>query len=260
MKGGLILTSVLLVSAGIWLDGREVMDQLPLFIAFQFASLAGVVLAIVWMWPKLDHVLLRVVLVIAAFIIWRMAYFPIMVWAGWVATLGDWLTLQFAVIPSIIYPTFLIMMAVLNGLAIIIGGMAVHRKKWVALPFLGLAFIIASMVSLTSSEDFTWYPDDAYVIDQSLPVAKMPEKNSYFSAMEEQDYNFSTQILVFASGAMYAAIPSTPWSIIVKGTLEQAFRDQPQASSAERTREHYLAFRVAQSKIRTPSLAHSVAQ
>ena len=243
----MILASVVLAGIGVWLDSLKVIEQSSLFIAFHFASLVGVVLAVVWMWSKLQSTLLRIVLAAAALIIWRVAYFPIMVWAGWVATLGDWLTLQVNAIPSIIYPTFLVMMALLHGMAIVAGGMAVYRKNIILLPFLGLAFVIASLVSFTSDEDLTWYPDGSYSINQTLPKPKQPVANVYFSAMETQHYNIAEQVLVFASGVMYSAIPRTPWSVVVKGTLEQAFRDQPKASSAERAREHYLAFRMAQS-------------
>ncbi len=242
--------SILLIGLGVWLDNQMVMEQHWLFLAFQLASVTGVVFGIAWMWSNLNNVFMRTLMILCALLVWRMSYFPIMVWAGWVATLGDWLMLQVNFLPAIVYPTFLLMIALMHGLAIIAGGTAVLRKNFVALPLLGAAFIIASMVSMTAKEDFSLSPDNSYTIEQNLPTVQLPRENSYLLAMETEDFNLAEQVLVFASGAMYAAIPSTPWSVAVKGTLEQAFRDKPKASSAQRVREHYLAFRSAQPRIR----------
>ncbi|NOY61774.1 MAG: hypothetical protein GXP10_01250 [Gammaproteobacteria bacterium] len=244
-KGVALVAVLLLLAFGLWLDGRTTLEQWPLFMAFQSASLAGAALAVAWLWPRLPGVARRTILIVAALIIWRVSYFPIMVWAGWVTTLADWLVVQTGLLPSTIYPLFLLTVALMNSAAIITGALAVEHKSRVVLPLLSLAFIVAAMVSFTSKDDLTLLPDNNIAIHQSPPLAKPPVENSYFAVLDRADYNAAEWVLIFASASMYSAIPPTPWSTIVKGVLEEEFRAEPKASSAERVREHYLAFRSA---------------
>ena len=241
-----IFSSVLLIGWGMWLDQQAVLEQLPLFTAFHAASLIGVVLAVVYLWPRLPGWGRKTMLVVAALIIWRVSYFPIMVWAGWVATLGEWLLIQTNWFPTVIYPTFLFVMALMNALAIILGGLAVHHRRVVALPVLSVAFVIAAMVSFTDRSDLTVLPDHNYAIEESLPQYHASEGNPYYPAVALPGYNLPERVLIFASGFMFSAIPSTPWSTTVKAILEHEFRNLPKASSDRRVVEHYLAFRSAQ--------------
>ncbi len=237
--------AVILAGLGLWLDARPVLEQAALFAAFQFASLSGVGLAVLFLWRRVDRPGLRLLLILGAAVVWRVAYFPVMVFAGWVATLGEWLLLAVG-LPAVIYPTFLLAMAAMHWAAVFAGGiMVLQRKLWWA-PGLVTAFVIAVMVSVTGEEDLALLPDRSLDIEQPVPVVPLPQGNPYFVALERPDYNWPERVLVFASGAMYDLIPSSPWAMAVKAVLEQAFREQPRASSAERVREHYLAFRAAQ--------------
>ncbi len=243
------LISLVLAAAGVWLDGRPVLEQGALFAAFQLASLAGVVWAVAALYPHVSGTALRLLLILGAAVVWRVSYFPIMVFAGWVATLGEWAALA-AGLPVVIYPTFLLAMAAMHSAAVLAGGWMVLRRRWRWAPVLIPALAIAVMVSFTAREDLTWLPDHSITIAQPVPALRPPLRNPYFEALASRDYNVAEQVLVFASGAMYALIPRTPWSTAVKSVLEHAFRAQPEASSAERVREHYLAFRAAQPLIR----------
>ncbi len=245
---GAVVAACALAGIGVWLDRTHDLDQWALFVAFHVASLLGVVLAIARLWPRYTQPYLRLIVVVCSIIVWRVSYFPIMVFAGWTATLGEWALLQVN-LPTIIYPTFLIFMALMHWVAITAGAYMIGGKKIYVAPALVSAFIIAVLVSFTSRDDLTLLPDHFFVLEQPLPRSKAPVDNPYLPVVSEPHYNVAERVLVFASGAMYALIPSTPWSTAVKGVLEHLFRDNPKASSAARVKEHYLAFRRAHDRI-----------
>lgn len=245
----LLIVTAVLAGIGLWLDAAETLEQAAIFAAFQAASLAGAVLAAVWLAARVNHWGLRLLIGLCAFVVWRMAYFPVMVFAGWIATLVDWAVLA-AGLPSIIYPSFLLAMGAMHWGAVMVGGVMVLQKKWLWAPFLVAAFVIAVMVSLTAAEDLTLLPDDSVAIAEPVPAVTAPCGNPYFEVLDRPDYGWPERVLIFASGVMYDLIPPTPWATAVKSVLEHAFRDQPKASSAERVREHYLAFRAAHGRIR----------
>ncbi len=248
MRFGFIfwVTMFFLLALGVWLDRQSFLAQMPLFIAFQVASLSGVVLAILYLWPKLGGTFRRILLVGMAFVVWRISYFPIMVFAGWITTLGDWLIIQTQWLPTMIYPSFLVVMALMNLGIIVVGALVVHRRRYAVLPVLGLAAIIAVMVSFTDRTDLQVLPDRSYALSEALPDFQPSLGNPYYEAVDEQQYNVAEYVLVFASALMFSAIPSTPWSTEVKSVLEHQFRRMPRASSERRVIEHYLAFRGAQ--------------
>lgn len=249
-KDALLITVVILAGAGLWLDTRTVLEQATIFVAFQAASLAGTLLAAVYLCYSVEGFGKRLLVLLCAAIVWRVSFFPIMVFAGWVATLGEWLLVNTGLVPVVIYPTFLIAMAAMHWGAVMLGGVMVLQKKSLWAPPLLMAFVVAVMVSMTAREDLTPLPDYSLAIGQSVPAVKAPQGNPYFEVLGRLDYGWPERVLIFASGAMYDMIPRTPWSTAVKSVLEHAFRDQPKASSAQRVREHYLAFRAAHPLIR----------
>lgn len=103
-----------LIVAGLWFGWVHTLDQPQLFAAFQLVPLIGIAVDVLaslgWGlgWGKLSPTR-KIVLILAALFVWRVSYFPIMVFAGWVATLGKKLTLALASIitlPIVIYPIF----------------------------------------------------------------------------------------------------------------------------------------------------------
>ncbi|HHM05598.1 MAG TPA: hypothetical protein ENJ19_07630 [Gammaproteobacteria bacterium] len=251
------LAALILGALGLGFDHLARLNQAPLFLAFQLASLTGTGFAVTSLWGKVQGPVLRAVVVVGAFIVWRVSYFPIMVFAGWVATLGEWVAVQLDVVPVVIYPTFFLAMALMNWAAVMAGGRLLYTKKLRWAPLAVSAFAIACLVSFTSSEDWTVLPDYNFAITQPAPAYFPPVGNPYYEAVGRPQYNLAEDVLLFASGAMYSFIPSGPWSSAVKGYLEQAFRDMPKASSARRVTEHYVAFRSAQSFINAPVLPQS---
>ncbi len=243
----LLLTTLFsLFALGVWLDRQLFLAQEPLFVAFHVASLSGVMLAIIYLWPKLDGVFRKLILIGIALIVWRISYFPIMVFSGWVVTLGDWLIMQIQWLPTVIYPSFLIAMALMNLGVIVVGVLVVHGRRYMALPVLGAAVIVAVMVSFTDRSDLKVLPDRSYTLSEALPDFQASLGNPYYEAVDKLQYNVAEYTLVFASAIMFSAIPATPWSTEVKSILEHQFRETPRASSERRVIEHYLAFRSAQ--------------
>lgn len=249
-KDALLITVIILAGAGLWLDARDVLEQATVFVAFQAASLTGTLLAVIYLWHHVEGLGKRLLILVCAAIVWRVSFFPVMVFAGWVATLGEWLLVKTGIAPVVIYPAFLIAMAAMHWGAVMLGGWMVLRRRALWAPALLAAFVIAVMVSVTAREDFTPLPDYSLTIGQPVPEVSPPAGNPYFAVLGRGDYGWPERVLIFASGAMYDLIPHTPWSTAVKGVLEHAFREQPRASSAERVREHYLAFRAAHARIR----------
>mgnify|MGYP007017149022 CR=1 FL=1 len=250
--------AVLLLGVGVWIDFQATIDQTVLFYAFQAASLLGTGLAVYALWPKISTPALRYLMLFCALLVWRIAYFPILVISGWVATLGEWLLIQSAVFPVVIYPSFLLTMAGLYGVSIYLGGLCCYRRKLIgALPIV-VGSSIAVLISFSTLEDASLLPDthqDLYrgipVESAVLPVEPLVKGNPYLSLTKTQvaQSSFPQHVLVYASGTLYGLIPNTPWSGTVKGILGQYFIDNPYASSSTRIQEHYLAFRAAQFQI-----------
>ncbi len=251
-KDALLIVTIALAGAGLWLDTREVLEQATVFVAFHVASLAGILLAAVYLCFNVEGFWRRLLIIACAFIVWRMSFFPVMVFAGWVATLGEWLLINTG-LPVVIYPTFLVAMAAMHWGAVMLGGVMVLRRKALWAPPLLAAFIIAVMVSMTAPEDLAPLPDYSLSLEDAVPPVIPPRGNPYFEVLGKAGYGWPERVLIFASGAMYDLIPGTPWSTAVKSVLEHAFRDLPKASSAQRVREHYLAFRAAHGRIRCGS-------
>lgn len=244
--------AVLLLSVGVCLDNLVVVDQVVLFYAFQAASLLGVGLAAYTLWPRIPTPTLRSVMLICALLVWRIAYFPILVMSGWVATLGEWLLIQSHVFPIFIYPTFLLTMAGLYWVSIYVGGLCCYRRKLIAAVPIVAASSIAILISFTTVDDASLLPDMNRSLSSGIPVESTLQGNPYlsFSNTEQQHSSFPQRVLVFASATLFGLIPNSPWSATVKGVLGQFFINNPLASSSTRIQEHYLAFRAAQFQIR----------
>ena len=247
-----ILGLTLSIVAGIWLDQMPVLDQTPLFIIFQVISLLGVIAMLLWWLNRINASIVMVILMaIAALIAWRVSYFPIMVFAGWIATLGE--QLQVLVFKNststIIYPVFLLAMYAMHSLTVWAAGAVItlRHKKFLVLTL--PAFAIAVMVSFSTASDFKILPDYQTNLDQPLPTIKTPKANPYLTALSDEAYTIPQRVFIFSAGSIYALIPHSPWSKAVKGTIEEAFRMQPHSTTTNRILEHYLAYHAAHNRI-----------
>jgi len=241
------LAVVFLIGLGIDLFAE--VNQTTLFICFYVTSLLGVLLAVLRFWPDVETPGLRILLVLGALIVWRVAYFPILVFAGWVATLNEWLLIELS-LPTIIYPVFLLAVTLMHWAAVYAGAMMISSRKYLWGAALVPAFIVATLVSFTNKVDLTPLPDYFVTIEEAVPAAQAATQNPYSAALaSDQEYNWAETTLLFASGSMYQFIPDTPWSASVKGVLESLFNSTPKASSTIRVKDHYLAYRRAHGQI-----------
>ncbi|MBW2240938.1 MAG: hypothetical protein JRH01_03045 [Deltaproteobacteria bacterium] len=159
-----ILLAAALVLAGNAIDSMRPLRQLPLWSGIQLASIGGVSLGLA-MFRQLS---LRsgslLALVLAGILAWRFAYFPIMVFSGHVASIGEWLLLAFD-LPVAIYPTFLLSIAGIHAAAAAAAGMLFWPPRPRIRLAVAAAFLVAASVSFNQLEDLTWFPD---------PVTRIP--------------------------------------------------------------------------------------
>ena len=254
LRAAFIVSVLGLIAGGLWLDHAPAINQTELFIAFHLASLSGIGLAVLSFWSRLQERWRRVVFIAVALVVWRITYFPLMVFAGWVATLGEWIQITTQILPHFIYPTFLLAMAIFHCLSAMAAGLLLQPagvarpKRWFMYPAFFSGFAIAALVSFTSDSDMRILPDEI-MRDAAIPQDAHPVANPYITALKQGGYTIPQQTLLIAAGSIYPAIPHTPWSLTVKGVLEAQFRHSPRASSSQRVEEHYLGFLSAHSRI-----------
>lgn len=259
-KATFFLGLAVAVMTGIWFDQVPVLNQPHLFATFQVISLAGIAWGILtsldWFAKRqgLASQAKKIVLLLAALVVWRISYFPIMVFAGWVATLGERLTFAMSGIislPIVIYPIFFITMLLMFASATFAMGAIVYmqHKKWmiITLP----AFVMATMVSFSKPSDIGWLPDTHVYVSEPLPVAMLPVENPYLPLLGKSEYPLQKKVLLFAAGSIYVFVPHSPWAGTVKGTLEDLFRNNPNGSTSIRIRDHYESYHVAHKFIRS---------
>ncbi len=239
------ITLCIALFAGRWLDQMKILNQTALFVVFQIVSLGGAATTLLWWLGQTQTPLQQGLVVVAALLAWRVSYFPIMVFAGWIATLVERLSLSFKTVPIAIYPIYLLFMALLNGVAVLAAG-AIATLEWnFLLPVTLPAFAIATMISFIAPIDFKLLPDTEVRFNEPLPPSALPKSNAYLSALKSGQYSLRSRLLLFAGGSVYQLIPHSPWSATVKGTLEELTRKQPSGSATLRVREHYFAYHCA---------------
>ena len=118
-KATFFLGLAVAVMTGVWFDQVPVLNQPHLFVTFQVISLTGITWGILisldWFAKRQGFAsqAKKIILLLAALVVWRISYFPIMVFSGWIATLGERLTFAMTGIislPIVIYPIFFITM------------------------------------------------------------------------------------------------------------------------------------------------------
>lgn len=268
LAGVLILWLVLI---GLWLDGKSELSQAQLVYAFNLAGITGLLPCLLHFVLKYKKFWKNSLMVVIAIMIWRVAYFPVLVLAGYVATLGEATTIAI-LNTSVVYPYLLISVAVMNGLsflvaAIITDGVLLsvfynkrsrnsiynHKSKTNLLLIGSLATVaiplavMAIGVSFTQPADWHAIPDTSSLDDKPLPEATLPEMNPYFTALEADNLSWQHKSLFKAAAITYDLVPEkTQWSQVVKGTLEKEFVLTKEVSTAFCTKVHFRAFMTAQ--------------
>ena len=246
-----------LIAIGLWLDARVALSENVLQIVFYSSSLVGVGFALVSLLAGLRTRWQQVLVVCLAYLVWRVAYFPVLVLAGYAA--GWWEALHLHWIgSSSIYPAFLVAMAVLNAWAMGVAGwilLRLLRVKPLQLGWAnGLALFSSSLlgmlaVTVAFSHPLDWHsiPDTSAIDDKPLPSPALPMMNPYETAAQETGLNWRQRTLFTAAALTYDLVPeNTQWSRVVKGTMEQEFMGTSDTTTAFCTKIHYRAFRAAQ--------------
>jgi hypothetical protein len=239
---------------GIAID-RAPYAQSVLWRAVHVASLGGVVLGLLANWLLvLDVTWQRLLMLPLALLVWRVTYFPLMVFSGHVVSLSEWIH-AFVGLPIWIYGVFLLVIALLHSLVSFAFGQLlapIHPLAYAVLPVL---FVLASAVSFAKPEDLRWSPDRFATLADPVPPPVAPGRNPYFPRLLGPGYLPHQRIVLLAAGLTYETIPPSPWGRTVKSVLEVLFDQQPHASTATRIRDHYLAYASAHPLIGCRSFA-----
>ncbi len=246
--------AAVLFAWGLWLDAARPLHQFSLWAALHVASLGGAALgSAVWR-GRFETPGAQLALSAALLFGWRISYFPIMVFSGHVASIGEWLALA-AGLPVLVYPLFLVVVATLHAVAGL-GVAFLLRPPHPALrAALVPAFAVALAVSFSSAEDLAPLPDRAWRLDAPVPPPVEARANPYLAALGSPDYRPHVNVMLLAAGLTYETIPESPWARTVKAVLEHDFRRNPVASTHDRVVEHYLAYHSAHDRVGCRDLA-----
>jgi hypothetical protein len=203
----------------------------------------------------------------SALLAWRLAYFPLMVICGWLASVGEWV-LWSAGAPSVVYPTFLSLLFALNlaigwiaTAAVVASAPAASRPsagftRWLRDPprpllwAIGAAALpLAAMVSFSTPRDLVWFGDAPWRVARPIPPIHAPERNPYALILREHELALPSRVLAWNALVTYPLVPESPWGAAMKGTLEALALENPIATSRDRVDEHYLAYLAAQRRL-----------
>lgn len=234
-----------LVLLGFVLDGMDALNQTALWLGLHLASLGGAGVGLAAASPLAKTGRQRGLLVLAMLFAWRASYFPVMVFSGHVASIGEWL-LALSGLPIIVYPTFLLAVAVIHAAAAGVSSLLVVPPK----PFLRWAaagaFFVASCVSFAKPSDLLPIPDTYWTIDtEAAPPMREESGNPYLTAVTAEGYWLNQRVVLVAAALTYDTIPPSAWATTVKAVLEDLFVAHPYGSASDRVREHYLSYHTA---------------
>ncbi len=249
-----LLLALVLWVQGARLDALRPLDQLGLFGGLQVASLGGAALGLLGSLGRAGSPARRAVFAVAALRARRVAYVPVMVFSGHVASIAEWIQVGVG-LPVSVYPVFLLAAASLHAAGAVAATWLVQPPRPWLRGVLAGAFALAVLVSFTRPEDLRPLPDTVWRIEGPIPPLRAGEANPYLPALVGPGYWPNQRVILIAAGLTYPTIPDAPWARGVRDVLEHLFREQPRASTRERVLEHYLAYHSAHPRIgcRLPS-------
>lgn len=236
--------ALLLVAWGLSIDRTLPLPQTSLFAALQVASLGGAALGLAGALPRAKSAGRRLVFAAAALVAWRIAYFPLMVFSGHVASVSEWV-LAWTGLPIVVYPIFLLSVATLHAAVATGATFLVAPPRPLVAAVLAPAFAMAVVVSFSQPADLTLLPDRVVRVDEPIPPMRAPDANPYLPALMGPGYWPNQRVVLVAAGLTYETIPASPWAHTVKAVLEGLFVANPGGSAADRVLEHYLAYHSA---------------
>lgn len=244
---------LLLLVWGIAIDRRPY-SQARLWTAIHVASLGGVALATAYTLPSFDTIAQRIALVLVVLVVWRLTYFPLMVFSGHVASITEWV-LAFLRLPIVVYGVFLVSIATLHALVALGAAQIVGPSHPLVYAAIVPVLLLASAVSFTKPADLHVLPDRFRALAEAAPPPVAPTQNPYFSRLVGPGYLPHQRVVLLAAGLTYETIPPSPWGRTVKAVLEVLFNEKPRASTAQRILDHYLSYASAHDLIGMRSFA-----
>jgi hypothetical protein len=242
----LAVAALFLLALFVWGVGidRQPYSQSGLWTAIHAASLGGVALATSWTLPGLEGIGKRIALVLVVLVVWRLTYFPLMVFSGHVASVVEWL-LAFLHLPIVVYGVFLVSIGTLHTLVALGAAQIVQPVHPLVYAAIAPVLLMACAVSFAKPADLKLLPDGFRELAEPAPQAVAPTRNPYFSRLAGPGYLPHQRVVLLAAGLTYETIPPSPWGRTVKAVLEVLFNEKPRASTAQRILDHYLAYRSA---------------
>jgi hypothetical protein len=250
LAGGFL---VALLLWGIAID-RSPYSQETLWTAIHVASLGAVALATSFTLPGLGGTARRIALVLVVLLVWRLTYFPLMVFSGHVASIVEWV-LAFLRLPIFVYGVFLVSIATLHGLVALGAAQIVSPAHPLVYAAIAPVLLMACAVSFAKPADLKLLPDGFRTLAGPAPPPVAPTRNPYFSRLVGPGYLPHQRVVLLAAGLTYETIPPSPWGRTVKAVLEVLFNEKPHASTAQRILDHYLSYRSAHDLIGYRSFA-----
>jgi hypothetical protein len=216
-------------------------SQRTLWTAIQVASLGGAALATSFTLPRLGGTGARILLLALVLAAWRLTYFPLMVFSGHVASITEWV-LACLRLPIVVYGVFLVSIAALHGLVALGAAELVSAGQPLVYALAAPVLALAASVSFAKPADLHILPDRFWALAEPVPAPVAPRANPYFSRLVGPGYLPHQRVVLLAAGLTYETIPPSPWGRTVKSVLELLFNEKPRASTADRVRDHYLAY------------------
>ena len=247
---GFALPVLLMVIGGVYLDAKPALKITDLFVAFHVASLAGTASG-VWSFAVATRgYRSRLLALTAGTILWRIAYFPVFVLSGWVATWFDGFSYAAQLPLTGIYFVFLPAVFTLHFVIVLVAMLVVMRRKWLLLIPGVPMLILATLVSFNQPVDVSVLPDRTISRTPGFSSQPVPQGNVYERLLKGGEYNPAQYALLYSGLILYQLIPSAPWSSAVKQVIAQGALENPYGSTADRVYEHYVAFVFAQPCVR----------
>lgn len=182
---------------------------------------------------------------LAAYLGWRVAFFPVLVLSGHAAAISEWTVRFLHGNAWTVCPMLLLAMATGTAITVRLVHATLGAGSWRRRVICGAPCIAAGLISFTAPSDLDLLPDRTPWSNTPTPEASPPLGNAYQHALDAGLVGAAQRPLVIAASLTYETIPCAPWASHVQGTLELAFRGHPKASSMDRVREHFQAFAAA---------------
>jgi hypothetical protein len=251
MSGLLPVLLTMLTLVGISIEMNPTARPWQLFVGLHLAGLAAMAYVSLSLMKSLPTKIKRYGFVVLQLLAFRIAYFPIVVFAATVACYVELLLQDLpGNVPFRIFPALLVSAALMFAAINWILFQALKGKAGFYVLII-IMTIPALLISFADRHDLTVLPDNNWSDIQSLPAIAQPQANPYVLGYESNQFSAGQKLTAFAGRVLYEFIPQAKWSQAVQGTLEQEFRNKPGGNSHDQLRSHYAAFLAAHQAIKS---------